>query len=257
MSKIHPTAIVSPGAVIGKNVAIGPYCTVGSSVKIGDDTELISHVVVDGNTTIGSGCRLFPFACIGMQTQDLKYDGGVTHAEIGDRTTLREYVTINTGTRDGEVTRVGSGCLLMAYCHVAHGCRLQDGVIMSNGTQLAGEVMVEERAIISGVVAVHQFVRIGTMAMIGGLSKIQQDCPPYMTTDGNPAEVRGPNSIGLQRAGVAAGTRLALKQAFRILHREGMATAKAITRVREEVEDLPEIRRVVEFYETSQRGVTR
>lgn len=257
MSEIHPSAVVAPEAQLDDNVVIGPYCLVGPHVRIGAGTVLMSHVVVDGHTAVGAGCRLFPFACIGMQTQDLKFEGGTTYAEVGDRTTLREYVTINTGTREGEVTRVGSGCLLMAYCHVAHGCRIEDSVIMSNATQLAGEVVIESFAILSGVVAVHQFVRIGTMAMIGGLSKIQQDCPPFMMTDGNPAEVRGINSIGLQRRGVTSETRQALKQAYRMLHREGLATTRAISRIRETLPNLPEIDHLLAFYESSNRGVTR
>ena len=257
MSDIHPTAIVAPGAQLGEGVTIGPYCTVGPNVRIGDGTVLMSHVVVDGHTTLGANCRLFPFACIGMQTQDLKFAGGTTYAEVGDRTTLREYVTINTGTREGEVTRVGAGCLLMAYCHVAHGCRLGDGVIMSNASQLAGEVEIESQAILAGVVAVHQFVRIGTMAMVGGLSKVQQDCPPYMLTDGNPPTVRGLNSVGLQRRGVSSETRLALKQAFRLLHRKGLSTATACATIRETLPESPEIEHLLAFYAASTRGVTR
>ena len=257
MSQIHPTAIIAPEAVLGDNVTVGPYCTIGPQVRLGSDTVLMSHVVVDGHTTIGAGCRLFPFACIGMQTQDLKFAGGVTYAAVGDRTTLREYVTINTGTREGEVTRVGSGCLLMAYCHVAHGCVVGDRVIMSNGCQLAGEVAVGEKAILSGLVAVHQFVRIGAMAMVGGLSKVQQDCPPFMITDGNPPHVRGPNSVGLQRSGLEAETRQALKQAYRLLHREGLSTSSAVARIREELPRLPELELLTEFYEKSERGVTR
>ncbi len=257
MISIHPSAVVDGEACIGDGTRIGPYCVIGPNVRIGDGAELTAHVVVDGHTTIGAGCRLFPFACIGMRTQDLKYAGGLTFAEVGQGTTLREYVTINTGTREGEVTRVGAGCLLMAYSHVAHGCRLGDGVIMSNGVQLAGEVTVEDNVILSGLAAVHQFVRIGTMAMVGGLTKVQQDCPPYMLTDGNPATVRGPNTVGLQRRGMLPEARSALKLAYRLLHRDGLATTAALDRVRAELPDFPEIRKLCDFYEQTQRGVTR
>ncbi len=256
MTQIHPTAIVAPGAQLGSNVSIGPYSVIGPQVTLGDGTRLISHVVVDGRTTIGRNCQLFPFACIGMVTQDLKYAGGETFAEIGDNTTLREYVTVNTGTRDGEVTRVGSGCLIMAYCHVAHGCVLGNEVIMSNTTQLAGEVQVADRVIIAGMVGVHQFCRIGTMAMIGGASRITMDCPPYMITSGMPSAVCGINAVGLQRREVPLEARNALKQAYRLLYREGLNRSQACDRIRAEVPDCAEIRHLLEFYAQAERGVT-
>ena len=256
MTNIHPTAIVSPSAQIGEDVDIGPYCIVGPDVVLGDGTRLISHVVVDGHTTVGKNCRIFPFACIGMLTQDLKYNGGTTYAIIGDNTTLREYVTVNTGTRDGEATKIGSGCLVMAYCHVAHGTCLGNQVIMSDSTQLAGEVKVEDQAVISGMVAVHQFCRIGTLAMIGGCSGVTQDCPPYMiTAGGSDPSVRGLNTVGLQRHNFPQETRTILKHAYRLIYREGLNHSQACARIREELPDIPEIRHLLEFYETSQRGV--
>jgi UDP-N-acetylglucosamine acyltransferase len=256
MSAIHATAIVDPAAALGADVEIGPYCVIGPHVRLGDGTRLLSHVVVDGHTTIGRNCRLFPFACIGMMTQDLKYAGGVTYAEIGDGTTLREYATVHTGTKEGEVTRVGSNCLIMAYCHVAHGCVVGNGVILSNVSQLAGEVQVHDGVIIAGMTGVHQFCRIGAHAMVGGASRIVMDCPPYMITEGNPAEVRGPNAIGLQRRNVPEAARSALKQAYRLLYREGLNRTQALARIRQDLPDLPEMRLLAEFYEQSQRGVT-
>jgi UDP-N-acetylglucosamine acyltransferase len=255
MKNIHPTAVIHPGARIGEDVSIGPYCAIGEHVAIGDGTTLQSHVVVDGHTTVGRQCQLFPFACIGMKTQDLKYAGGTTFAEIGDRTVLREFATVHTGTKDGEVTRVGAGCLIMAYCHVAHGCEVGDDVIMSNAAQLAGEVKIEPYAIIGGMTGIHQFCRIGTMAMVGGATKVRQDCPPYMITDGSEAAVVGPNIVGLQRRGVSAEVRSALKEAFRLLYREGLNRAQALERIKYEVPDLPEIRHLAEFYAQSTRGV--
>jgi UDP-N-acetylglucosamine acyltransferase len=256
MSNIHPTAIIQPGAEIAEGVVIGAYSVIGPHVRIGAGTVLQSHVVVDGHTTIGQNCQLFPFACIGMKTQDLKFKGGVTYAEIGDQTVLREFSTIHTGTKEGEVTRVGQKCLIMAYCHIAHGCVVGNDVIMSNSAQLAGEVKVEDGAIIAGMTGVHQFCRIGRMAMIGGASKIRQDCPPYMITEGEDPKVVGPNIVGLQRHNIPAETRAALKEAYRLLYREGLNRSQAMERIKYEVPDLPEIRQLVEFYQQSTRGVT-
>lgn len=256
MSNIHSTAIIQPGAQIDEGVVIGPYCVIGPHVKIGAGTVLQSQVVVDGHTTIGRDCQLFPFACIGMKTQDLKYAGGITYAEIGDQTVLREFSTVHTGTKDGEVTRIGRKCLIMAYCHVAHGCVVGNEVIMSNSSQLAGEAKVEDSAIIAGMVGVHQFCRIGTLAMIGGATKVRQDCPPYMITDGEQATVIGPNIVGLQRHGIPQETRTALKEAFRLIYREGLNRSQAMERIKYEVPDLPEIRHLVEFYQQSTRGVS-
>jgi len=252
---IHPTAIIHAGAELGAGVKVGPYSVIGPNVRIGDGSVLQSHVVVDGHTTLGRECQLFPFACIGMQTQDLKYAGGVTYAEIGDKTVLREFSTIHTGTRDGEITRVGNGCLIMAYCHIAHGCEVGNGVIMSNSAQLAGEVKVEDMVIIAGMTGVHQFCRIGTMAMIGAGSKIRQDCPPYMITDGCEATVVGPNVVGLQRRGISAETRSALKEAYRLLYREGLNRSQALDRIKYEIPDCAEVQRLIEFYRNSTRGV--
>ena len=255
MATIHPTAIVHPGAQLGENVVIGPYSIIGEHVELGDNTEVQSHVVVEGHTRIGRNCRLFPFACIGMQTQDLKYAGGTTYAEIGDGTTLREFATVHTGTRDGEVTRIGQKCLIMAYVHVAHGCRVGNEVIMSNAVQLAGEVEVDDMAIISGMTGVHQFTRIGRMAMIGAATKIAQDVPPYMLVADNPAMVRGPNVVGMQRRNVPTESRSAIKQAYKLLYREGLNHSQAIERIRAEVLDCPEVRELTSFVEKSTRGI--
>ena len=256
MTSIHPTAIVAKGAQIGENVEIGPYCVIGGHVAIGDGTRLLSHVVIDGHTTLGRNCSIFPFACLGMMTQDLKYNGGTTYAVIGDDTTLREYVTVNTGTRDGEATLIGNGCLIMAYCHVSHGTRIGNQVIMSNSTQLAGESVIEDQAVVSGLVGVHQFCRIGSLAMIGGGSAITQDCPPYMiTSGGSEPAVRGLNVVGLQRHNFPQETRSALKHAYRLLYREGLNHSQACARIKAELPDIPEIRHLLEFYANSSRGV--
>jgi UDP-N-acetylglucosamine acyltransferase len=255
MTSIHPTAILQPGAQLGEQVTVGPYCVIGPHVRIGDRTTLMSHVVVDGRTTLGRDCKLFPFACIGQQTQDLKFAGGTTYAEIGDGTTLREFATVHTGTRDGETTRIGARCLIMAYCHVAHGCELGDEVILSNSTQLAGEVKIEELAIVAGMVGVHQFCRIGTLAMVGGGTRVTKDVPPYMLIGAEPLSVVGINAVGLQRRGVSAEVRSALKQAFKLLYHDGLNRTQAVERIRTEVPDGAEVRHLIDFFEKSERGV--
>ncbi len=257
MSRIHPTAVVGAGAQISESAEIGPYCVVGPDVKVGDGSVLKSHVVLDGHTTIGSNCTIFPFASIGTQTQDLKYKGGTTYVEIGDDTTLREYVTVNSGTEDGEVTRVGSGCNLLAYSHVAHGCQVGNGVIMSNAVQLAGHVIVEDFVIIGGISGVHQFVRIGTMCMVGGCTKIGQDLAPYLLADGNPASVHGLNSIGLKRRGVSDETCKTLKKAFKIIYRDNLALKDAIAKVKAELDSCSELDRFMDFVQGSERGILR
>ena len=250
---IHPTAIIHPGARLDETVEVGPYAIVGEHVAIGAGTVVQAHAFIDGHTTIGKNCKIFPFACVGMPTQDLKYDGGTTYAEIGDGTTLREFSTVHCGTRDGEVTKVGANCLIMAYCHVAHGCVVGNDVIMSNSAMLAGEVVVEDKAVISGLVGVHQFVRIGTMSMVGA-ARVTKDVPPYMLVGREPPEVVSPNLVGLQRRGLSAEAVSALKHAFRLIWKSDLNHQQAIEKIRAELPDLPEVRHLCEFIEQSQRG---
>lgn len=255
---IHPTAIVDAKAQLAADVEVGPYAVIGPDVKIGAGTVVQSHAYVSGYTTIGQRCEIFPFACVGMKTQDLKFQAGdVTYVEIGDDTVLREFSTVHLGTKPGEVTKVGSRCLIMAYCHIAHGCEVGNNVIMANSAQLAGEVIVEDFAIIGGMTGVHQFCRIGQHAMIGGATKVRQDCPPYMVTESVNSDVRvlGPNIVGLQRRGFTAEVRTALKDAFKLIYREGLNRSQALERIKYEVADVPEIKTLVEFYQNSTRGV--
>lgn len=258
MANVHSTAIVDPKAQLASDVEVGPYAIIGPDVKIGAGTVVQAHAYVSGHTTIGQKCEVFPFACVGMKTQDLKYKAGdITYVEVGDGTVLREFSTVHLGTKPGEVTKVGSGCLIMAYCHIAHGCKVGDGVIMSNVATLAGEVTVGDHAIIGGLAGIHQFCRIGTYAMVGGATKVRQDCPPYMLVEstGGDTRVAGPNIVGLQRSGFSAEVRSALKEAYRLLYREGLNRSQALERIKYEVEDFPEIRNLVQFYADSQRGV--
>jgi UDP-N-acetylglucosamine acyltransferase len=258
MATIHPTAIVDPKAQLDGEVTVGPYAVIGPDVKIGAGTEVQAHAYISGHTTIGQRCEIFPFACVGMKTQDLKYKAGdVTYVEIGDQTVLREFSTVHLGTKPGEVTRVGSRCLIMAYCHIAHACEVGNEVIMSNAATLAGEVKVEDFAILGGMAGVHQFCRVGTHAMVGGASKIRQDVPPYMIVDasGPDARVVGPNIVGLQRRGFSPDVRSALKDAYKLIYREGLNRTQALERIKYEVPDITEVRYLVEFYQKSERGV--
>lgn len=257
MARIHPTSIVSPGAELGADVEIGPFCTVGPHVVLGAGTRLISHVVVDGWTRLGEGCTVFPFASVGLQTQDLKFKGGAPRTEIGSHTTIRESVTIHAATFDGDVTRVGSHCHIMAYAHVAHDCNVGDRVIMANVATLAGHVVVEDRAILGGLSAVHQFVRVGRLSITGGCTKVTQDIPPFMMADGNPVTVPTINSIGLKRAEVSEASQRALKLAHRLLYRQDLSTGKAVEAIERDVEKTPEILHLLAFIRASERGIVK
>jgi UDP-N-acetylglucosamine acyltransferase len=254
---IHPTAVIHPKAQIGAGCEIGPYCVIGEHVVLGDGCRLHSHVVIDGHTVLGRQNEIFPFASIGLKTQDLKWKGGVTRTEIGNNNTFREYVTIHSATADGEVTSVGSNNHILAYCHLAHNVVLGNHVIMSNVATLAGHVSVEDHAVIGGLAAIHQFCRIGKMSIIGGCSKVVQDVPPFMLADGNPAETRTINKVGLERNGVSDETQGALRQAFKILFREGLTITNALGRIEAESPKLPEILHLIQFVRTSSRGISK
>jgi UDP-N-acetylglucosamine acyltransferase len=251
---VHPSAIIHPGAKIGAGCEIGPYCVVGGDVELGGKCRLHSHVVLDGHTKIGKENEFFPFCSIGAKTQDLKWKGGITRTEIGDHNTFREYVTVHSATGDGEVTRVGSHNHVLAYCHIAHNCVLGDNIIMSNAATLAGHVTVEDYARIS-ISAIHQFCRIGRMAMVGGCSKVVQDVPPYMLADGNPAETRTINKVAMERLGVSEEAQLALRNAYKILFREGLTVTNALARIEKELPPLSEVQHLIQFIRTSERGI--
>lgn len=224
---IHPTAVIHAGADLHPTVQVGAYAVIGSKVKVGPGTSIGAHAVIEGWTEIGARNQIFPGAVIGLEPQDLKYDGSPTMVKIGDDNLIREYVTINRATGAGEATVLGDGNLLMAYVHVGHNCVLGDRVIIANGVALAGHVHIESQARISGVLGVHQFVHIGRLAMIGGMSRIDRDVPPYMLVEGNPSRVRSLNQVGLKRAGIADADNgqvfQSLKQAFRLLYRSGLS----------------------------------
>lgn len=256
VSQIHPTAIIAPGAVIGDGCDIGPYCVIGPHVRLGDGARLESHVVLDGHTTIGHNNHFYPFACIGKQTQDLKYKGGTASLEIGDDNCFREYVTIHTATDDGGKTIVGSRVNMLAYCHVGHDCTIGNGVIMSNCCHIAGHVMVEDNVVFGGMGGVHQFVKVGRGSMVGATCKLVQDLLPYAIADGNPGEPVTVNKIGMQRQGVAAETIALVVKAHKLVFRSGLTLDAALAEV-EALGDLPELRHLVAFARSATRGLAR
>ena len=256
-TRIHPASFVVPAAQLGVDVEVGPGTIVGPEVRIGDRTRVDAHALLTGWTRIGSGCRIHHGAVLGSPPQDLKFKGGRTELVIGDDTEIREYVTANLATQPEGATRVGSHCLLMAYCHIAHDCQLQDHVIVANAVQFAGFVNVEEWAIVGGGTVVHQFVRIGRHAIVGGGSRIAQDILPYVMAAGATPHNAGINRVGLERRGFSQATRAALDQAYRILLREGLTVAAAVARMRATLSGSPEVEHFARFAETSVRGITR
>lgn len=256
-TNIHPTAVIDRGAEIGAGCEVGPYSVVGPGVVLGDGCQLHHHVSISGPARIGAKNQFFPFACIGQRTQDLKYAGEPTYLEIGDDNTFREFVTVNRGTSPGTKTVIGSRNNFLAYCHIAHDCVVGSDVIFSNNGTLAGHVVVEDRVILGGFTAIHQFCRIGQYAMTGGCSKIVQDVPPYMIADGNPARVRGINKTGLERHGFSPESLRALKDAYRILYRSENNVAQAIEQMRAQVQDSGEIEHLIAFVTQSSRGIIK
>lgn len=255
---IDPKAVIDPTAKLGANVSVGPYTVIGPDVEIGDDTWIGPHVVIRGPTRIGRGNRIFQFASVGEDPQDKKYKGEPTLLEIGDGNVIREFVTMHRGTeKGGGVTRIGNDNLFMAYSHVAHDCQIGNRVIMANAATLAGHVVVEDGANIAGLAAIHQFIRIGRHAMVGGGSIVVLDVPPFTMAAGNHARLYGLNVRGLRRAGISAESIAALKQAYRLLYRSGLGLAAACERIRHELPPTPELAHLLDFIERTQRGLTR
>ena len=255
---IHPTAIVHPKAQIGPEVSIGAYTLVGEHVRLGGGTRIDAHAVIEGWTDIGERCRISSFASIGAPPQAMRYRGEPTRVAIGDDNIIREYVTIHRGTVEGGgQTTLGQGNFIMAYSHIAHDCRVGNQVVMANSSTLAGHILVEDFAIVGGLVAIHQYVRVGCYSIIGGASGIPQDIPPYMCAAGNRAKLFGLNSVGLKRHRFPEETVAALKHAYRILFRSHLTLRKAIQKAAEEVAPLPEVKHLLEFVGSSKRGVCR
>ncbi|MCX6988770.1 MAG: acyl-ACP--UDP-N-acetylglucosamine O-acyltransferase [Chlamydiae bacterium] len=255
MSNIHPSAVVESGAQIGKNVTIEAYAVVKGTVTLGDNVTIKSFAYIDGNTTIGDGTVIWPSASVGTKTQDLKFKGENTYVVIGKNCEIREFVTINSSCQEGSVVRIGDQCLLMAYCHVAHNCEIGNRVIMANGAMLAGHVIVEDCAIIGGMTPVHQFSKIGKHAMVGGLSRVSHDIPPYTIGAGSPYKLGGLNLIGLKRHNFSLDERRALAQAFKLTYRSGLRLSEALLRIEDEVLMTSHVQHWIEFCRTSKRGL--
>ena len=257
-SLTHPTALIHPKARLDVGAQVGPYAVIGEHVTIGAHTTIGAHCVIDGRTTIGKDCELFTGAVVGSVPQDLKYRGEESVLLIGDRNKIREYVTINPGTEGGGgQTVIGSDCLLMAYAHVAHDCLIGNHVIIANSAALAGHITVEDRAIVGGLVGIHQFVRVGTLAFIGGCSRVVQDVPPYATCVGYPAKVFGLNIEGLRRAGISSEARRLLHHAFRTLFHSKLSMRHATEQVAKDVDHCRELEHLLTFIRQSKRGVCR
>ena len=254
---IHPTAIIDPKAELGADVVIGPYCVIGPDVSIGDGCWLQNHVTVCGPTKIGKQNRFHAYCSIGQLTQDLKYAGEPTYLEIGDNNSFREFATVNRATAVGNRTVILNHGNFLAYAHIAHDCEVGSNVIFSNNGTLGGHVTVGEYAVFGGLSAVHQFCRVGKHAITGGCTKIVQDVPPFMIVDGNPAEVRGINLVGLERRGFSPEAIRILKEAFRILYRAKLNTKQALAEIGRSLPESPELRDLVTFIETSERGTIR
>lgn len=255
---IHPTAIVSPKAEIDSDVEIGPYAIIGDAVTIHSGTLIGPHATIDPYVEIGPGCHIFQFASIGALPQAIKFQGEVTHVKIGRKTVIREFATINRGTAfGGGITEVGDENLLMAYTHVAHDCKTGRGVILANNATLAGHITVEDYVTIGGLTALHQFVRIGKHAYIGGKSAVVKDVPPYVIAAGDRAKLHGLNRVGLKRHGYSDDAIAKLKKTYRLIFRIGLTLNEAIERVRAEVEQTEEVQYLLSFIKASQRGMTR
>jgi len=251
---IHPTALVSPDAELGADVRIGPFVLIGERVTIGDGCVIEARATLERNVKLGSQVTVGSGTIIGGDPQDLKFKGEETWVEIGEGTRIREYTTINRGTSQSWKTTVGKGCFLMSYVHLAHDCHVGDGVIISNGTQLAGHVTIEDRAILSGLVAVHQFAKIGKHAFVGGCSRVAKDVPPFIKAVGNPVKLYGLNSVGLQRSGFSDEVVRELKRAYRLFFRSELNVSQAMVRARTELQAIPEIEHFLSFLEDSERG---
>jgi UDP-N-acetylglucosamine acyltransferase len=255
---IHASAVVGPNARIGSGCYIGPYSIVGNEVELEDDVRLDSHCVIDGRTVIGQGTRVFPFVSIGLPAQDLKYQGEPSETRIGRRNQIREFVTIHRGTAGGGMlTQIGDDCLLMAQAHVAHDCKIGDGVIMANAATLAGHVIIEDNANVGAYSGVHQFCRIGREAYVGGYSVVVKDALPFALTVGNHARCYGLNTTGMKRRGYSREVISSLHRAFHLLLSSKLNTSQALEKINEEIREVPEVEALVQFIESSQRGVVK
>ncbi len=251
-AQVHPSAVVDPQAELDKGVVIGPGAVVGPDVSIGENTVVGPNVILDGQLIIGSQNRIFPGACLGLEPQDLKYKGASTQVVIGNRNTIRECVTINRATEEGEKTKIGDGNLLMAYCHLGHNCVIGNGIVMSNSVQVAGHVTIEDRAVIGGCLGIHQFVHIGSLAMVGGMTRVERDVPPYCLVEGHPGRLRGLNRVGIRRSGLDlhADEYRQLQEVWKLIFRSDYVLEKSLELAREKTL-MPASERLCDFLKAS------
>ncbi len=256
-AQVHPLAVVDPSAELADGVIVSPGVVIGPNIKIGSNTWIGPNVVLDGRLTIGANNKIFPGACLGLEPQDLKYRGASTEVFIGDNNTIRECVTINRATNEGEETRIGNSNLLMAYCHLGHNCHLGDGIVMSNGVQVAGHVVIEDRAVIGGCLGIHQFVQIGSLAMVGGMTRVDRDVPPYCLVEGHPGRLRGLNRVGLRRSGLYENQGAELRQlqeVWSLLFRSNHVIADSLE-LAQQMELMPAAKHLCVFLQSSiQKG---
>ena len=257
MTQIHPSSVIDSAAILHEGVEVGPFCHIGPQVEIGSGTRLIGHVSIAGPTRIGQGNIFYSYCSIGQRSQDLKYTSEPTFLEIGNNNSFREFCTVNRGTLPGTKTVVGNHGNFLAYSHIAHDCTVGDHVIFSNNGTIAGHVTVEDHVIIGGLSGVHQFCRLGQHSIVGGCTKIVQDVPPYMIADGNPAEVRGINQVGLERRGFVAEDTRTLREAYRLLYRSNLNVKQACEKIAADFSGPDVIARLLAFVESSQRGIIR
>ena len=253
--QIHSTAIVSKKAKLADDIIVGPYSIIGDGVTIGQQVMVGAHCVIEGNTTIGRACEIFTGAVIGSRPQDLKYKGEKVFLEIGEENIIREYCTFNLGTGEGGRTVIGKNNLFMAYAHIAHDCAVGNNCVIANNGTLAGHVVIEDKAVVGGLVAIHQFVRMGTMSIVGGCSKVVTDIPPYSTCDGHPARFFGLNLVGLKRSGASKESIHGLKAAYKIFFQSGLNKKHALEEIKKSLPSTPEILHLIEFVSTSERGI--
>ena len=254
---IHKTALVHPDAILGNDVRVGPHTIIGPKVQIGAGSHIGANIVIEGSVEIGEKCNIYTGAIIGNPPQDLKYNGEDTKVVVGNNCTIREYVTVNRGTSLAGETRIGDNCLLMAYVHIAHDCVVGNGVVLANNATLAGHVEIDDSAIVGGLTAIHQFVKIGTLTILGGASRVSKDVPPYCKAAGNPLRMYGLNSIGLQRNNFSAELRLELKRVYKIIFRSKYNTTQALEALAKFETKYDEVNAFISFVKESERGICK
>ena len=254
ITEIHPTAIIDPSAELGQGVNVGAYSIIGKNARIGDGTKIESHAVIDTNTTIGKNCTIMSGAALGGPPQDYKFHGEESYLVIGDGNIIREYVTVHRASGDGQYTRIGDNNMLMAYCHIGHNCTLGNGITMANMVGISGHVMVEDQVVFGGIVGIHQKVRIGKLAMVGGFSKVVQDVPPFVVSDGRPARVYDLNTIGLRRHGVSSKVRSDLRQAYKLLYRSNLNVSQALAAIENDLDLSDELQYLLDFIRNVRLG---